>query len=195
MTNRTTYAALAAEILVVVGTAIMIGLFTGAETGSMADWVAAMATLAAFGAAILAARYAAGAFALESGRDAQFLAAQRRSQAALVAAWPEKFIPHWEHHQDGTSTVVEGITGGVAMLRNASDVPVTNVHVDFTVILAYADGRADAETRYLGGEDLAVLTPSAEPREIQVVDRANRSHDPRCPDVGRRPGLSRPWNV
>jgi hypothetical protein len=167
VTNRTTYAALAIGILVVFGVAITIGLFTEAEAGSMADWVAAVATVAAFGAAILAARYAAGAFELESGRDAQFLAVQRRSQAALVAAWPDKFIPHWDHHPDGTSTIVEGITGGIAMLRNASDVPVTNVHVDFTVILAHADGLAGAETRYLGGEDLAVLPPSTEPREIR----------------------------
>jgi len=60
----------------------------------------------------------------------------------------------------------EGLAG-VAMLRNASDVPVTNVRVDFTVILAHADGLADAETRYLGGEDLAVLPPSTEPREVR----------------------------
>jgi hypothetical protein len=53
------------------------------------------------------------------------------------------------------------------MLRNASDVPVANVHVDFTVILAKADGLADADSRYLGGVDLAVLPPSAEPREIR----------------------------
>lgn len=167
MTNRTTYAALATGMIVGVGMVIVIGVATETEAGSMADWVAAMATVAAFGAAVLAARYAAGAFALETGRDAQFLATHRRSQAALVAAWPERFLPHWDHHPDGTSTVVEGISGGVAMLRNASDVPVTNVHVDFTVILTYADGIAETQTKYLGGEDMAILPPSAEPREIR----------------------------
>jgi hypothetical protein len=71
--NRATYALLTAGLLAVVGIAVTVGLLTGAETGSMADWVAAVATVAAFGAATLAARFAASAFALESDRDSQSL--------------------------------------------------------------------------------------------------------------------------
>lgn len=182
--KRTVYATPVTGMLAAVGVAIVIGLLSGAETGSMADWVAATATVAAFGAAVIAARYAAGAFHLESNREAHFLSAQRRSQAALVAVWSDRFLPNWEHNHDGTSTVVEGITGGVAMLRNASDVPVTNVHVDFTVILAYADGLADADTRYLGGEDLAVLPPSTEPREIRWSIASNAVMIPGVPTLG-----------
>lgn len=169
MMKRTAYWTLAIGMLAVIGSAVVIGLLSGAETGSMADWVAATATVAAFGAAVIAARYAAGAFSLESNREGQLLSAQRRSQAALVAVWPESFVPNWEHNHDGTFTVIEGVTGGVAMLRNASDVPVTSVHVDFTAILAYADGLSGAKTKYLGGEDLAVLPPSAEPKAIRWV--------------------------
>jgi len=182
--KRTAYAMPLIGMLGAVGIAVAIGRVSGAATGSMADWVAATATVAAFGAAIIAARYAAGAFHLESSREAQLLSAQRRSQAALVAVWPDRFIPNWEHNHDGTSTVVEGITGGVAMLRNASDVPVTNGHVDFTVILAYADGLADADIRYLVGEDLAVLPPSADPREIRWSVASHAVMIPGVPTLG-----------
>lgn len=69
MTSNTLYATLGGGISVVVAIAVTIGLIFGAEIGSMADWLAAIATLAAFGAAIVAARYAAGAFGLESQRE------------------------------------------------------------------------------------------------------------------------------
>lgn len=41
------------------------------------------------------------------------------------------------------------------------------MHVDFTVVLAYADGLAEADMRYLGGVDIAVLPPGTAPREIR----------------------------
>ena len=157
---------LAGGILGVVAIAVVVGLISGADTGSMADWVAAIATVAAFGAAILAARYAAGAFRLESDREGQLLRAQQTAQAALVAVWPDRFVTSWLPEHDGVDTA-DGIAGAVAMLRNASDVPVTNVHVDFRVLLADAEGLAEANSTYLGGEDLAVLPPSTEPREIK----------------------------
>lgn len=168
----------------VVAIAVVIGLIFGAETGSMADWVAATATVAAFSAAIIAARYAAGAFDLERDREEQFLRAQRTAQAALVAAWPDRFIPHWQQEHDGSTRAYEGISGAVAMLRNASDVPVTNVHVDFTADLAYADGIAEAETVYLGGEDLAILPPGTEPMEIRWSVAPNAVMIPGVPTLG-----------
>lgn len=183
--NWTTYATVAATILAVVAIAVVIGLISDAETGSMADWVAATATVAALGAAVIAARYAAGAYHLESAREGQLLRAQRSAQAALIAAWPDRFLPHWEHNHDGTSTTIEGITGAVAMLRNASDVPVTNVHVDFTVVLAYAeDELAQANLRYLGGADVAVVPPGPEPLEIRWATEASAVMIPGVPTLG-----------
>ncbi|HEY4267282.1 MAG TPA: hypothetical protein VGM94_03725, partial [Galbitalea sp.] len=167
MTNKTRYATLAGMVLCVFAVAITIGLFLGADAGSIPDWVAAIATVAAFGAAIVAARYAAGAFNLERDREGELLRAKRTAQASLVAAWPDRFIPNWQQQQSGPDIAYEGISGAVAMLRNASDVPVTNVHVDFTVVLNFADGTKAAELSYLGGEDLAVLPPGSEPREIK----------------------------
>ena len=102
----------------------------------------------------------------------------------MVAAWPDRFVPNWQPEHDGSVTAYEGISGAVAMLRNASDVPVTNVHVEFTVILAYADGLAEAETLYLGGADLAVLPPGTDPKEIQWSAPSDVVMIPGVPTLG-----------
>ncbi|MFC7500833.1 hypothetical protein [Nocardioides sp. GCM10030258] len=169
MTKRTVFGVVAGGLLVVVGIAVGIGLVLDADAGSMADWVAASATVAAFGAAMLAADYAARALGIEQVRDGELLRERRRAQAALVAAWPDKFVPNWQQQQSGPPIAEEGISGAIAMLRNASEVPVTNVHVDFSVVLAPTGGATEEKPRYLGGEDLAVLPPSAEPRPIRWI--------------------------
>jgi hypothetical protein len=165
--DRTALAATLGGTAGVMTVVIGSGLIVGAEAGSMADWVAAVATVAAFCAAVIAARYAAGAFSLESAREAQILQAQRTAQAALVAAWPDRFLPNWEQQHNSPDLRVPGIRGAVAMLRNASDVPVTGIHVDFSVVHAFADAIAVADIRYLGGLDLAVLPPGPDPKELR----------------------------
>lgn len=184
MTNRTALAATTAGALGVVGLAVVIGLLLGAETGSMADWIAAIATVAAFGAAGLAAWHAARAFNLERERDVQSVRSQRTAQAALVAAWPDRFLGNWEQQHDGTSLSIPGIRGAVAMLRNASDIPVTEVHVDFTAVLSFADATASATMKYLGGTDLAVLPPASAPIEIRWVVNEEAVMIPGVPTVG-----------
>lgn len=167
MKDRTAFIATLGGTAAVMAVVIGSGLIVGADAGSMADWVAALATVAAFCAAVVAARYAAGAFRLERGREAQLLRAQRSAQAALVAAWPDRFLPNWEQQHSGPDLRVEGIRGAVAMLRNASDVPVTGIHVDFSVVHAFADAIAAADIRHLGGSDLAVLPPGQGPQELR----------------------------
>jgi hypothetical protein len=169
VSDRTALVATLGGTAGVMAVVICSGLIFGAEAGSMADWVAAVATVAAFCAAVLAARYAAGAFSLERGREAQILQGRRTAQAALVAAWPDRFVPNWEQQHSGPDLRVPGIRGAVAMLRNASDVPVTGIHVDFDVVNAYADAIAPADIRHLGGVDLAVLPPGQELKELRWV--------------------------
>lgn len=88
MKNRSFYLTVVGGVLVIVATAVAVGLFTDADNGSMADWMTAIATVAALVAAVVAARYAAGAFDLERGRDEQLFLERRTAQAALVAARP-----------------------------------------------------------------------------------------------------------
>lgn len=66
---------------------VTIGIVTNADSGSVADWLAAISTLAAFVAAVIAARYAAQAVERERLRDERRDDSERRSEAASVAAW------------------------------------------------------------------------------------------------------------
>lgn len=154
------------------------------DNGSIADWVAAIATVAAFGAAVIAARYAAGAFNLERAREELRIRAEQTAQAAQVAVWPHEFLPNWQQEPDGSSFVREGIAGAVAMVRNASDIPVTNIHIDFRVVHAHADGIAEADIRYLGGVDLAVLPPGQEPSEVRWLAESGAVMIPGVPTLG-----------
>lgn len=93
---------------------------------SLADWVAAVATLAAFLAAVIAAVFAAGAFRLESEREQRWTEAQTTAQASLVAAWygTKKVTVSGD---DPLSRVMRNVRmspdHGV-WVRNASEVPV-----------------------------------------------------------------------
>lgn len=100
-------------------------------------WLEAVATVAAFSAAIVAAFYAARAFVLEFQREARFEESLRKSQAALVAAW---FGVHeFDNDPVGGTTPLAGALlaafgksyelDGV-YLRNASDLPVGGVSVE-----------------------------------------------------------------
>ena len=184
MKNRDFYVMLVGGVLAIVAIAVVVGLFTDADDGSTADWMAAIATVAALVAAVVAARYAAGAFDLERSRDEQVFLERKTAQAALVAAWPERFIPNQDQEHDGSMTVVEGIVGAIAMLRNASNVPVTDVHLDFTVVLERADGHSDAQFRHLGGVDIAVLPPTSETVEARWVSTSGAVMIPGVPTSG-----------
>ena len=129
--------ALAVALVCAVGVAGVLGLaalgwrWADDPRGNYASWLAAIATVAAFLAAIIAAFYAAGAFRLESERENRWLEEQRRAQASLVAAWIGSaelpivggggFSPYAEAAMRASNTA-EGV-----YLRNASDVPVTQL--------------------------------------------------------------------
>lgn len=108
--------------LIVFAVAVTIGWLSGAETGSMADWVAAIATFAGFVAAVVAGRYAYKALLVEQARDRRRDQDDRerqdrelRAQAELVAVWFEgpranAVHPGWRHprqavpHPEGLRT-------------------------------------------------------------------------------------------
>lgn len=118
-------------------------------------WLTAVATLAAFIAAVLAVRFAGGAFTLESKREERWKDGQRSAQAALIAAW-------WGETVTGTRTQASRqipIRTDCLLARNASDVPVTNV-----VLELYFHGHL------LGEHPVAILPPSTEAQAIKLSD-------------------------
>lgn len=177
----------ASLVLAALAGSLVVGLLAnlaGAPSGSIPDWIEAIATVAAFIAAVFAARYAAGAFALERHRESQRLDAERRAQASLVAAWPARFIQYMEEQQSGPPKGLDTIAGAEALLRNASDLPVTNVHVDFWVVHAYADEHGPADIRHLGGQTVAVLPPATEPHRVLWSTEGRQHFVEGVPTVG-----------
>jgi hypothetical protein len=162
----------------------IIANLAGAPSGSIPDWIEAIATVAAFAAAVFAARYAAGAFVLERERESQRLDAERRAQASLVAAWPARFIQYMDEQQADLPKGLDTIAGAEVLLRNASDLPVTNVHVDFWAVHAYADEHGPADIRRLGGQTLAVLPPATEPHRVLWSTEGRQHFLPGVPTVG-----------
>ncbi|WP_243061172.1 hypothetical protein [Nocardioides sp. SR21] len=153
---------------------ILVGVVLVASLGSMLssssdfpEWLESTATAAALMAALYAARYASRAFDLERDRDERWMQQQRSEQASKIAAWPggltvgikasgiKESADVWEE-PDPTK-----VLGFDLYVRNASDVPVTRVWVDATLVV---DIRADRPVRIDFPTQLIarVLEPSAE---------------------------------
>lgn len=155
--------------LIVFAAAVTIGLVTGAETGSVADWVAGISTFAAFGAAVIAARYAAGAFHLERQREERWVETQQAAQASLVAAWPDNKMVDFVTDGPGRIKKVLGKrTQHGVYVRNASDLPVTDAKVIYTVTQVRPDqpsASVDTPQTHLIGR----VPPADEPRFYPIV--------------------------
>ncbi|MBP8674900.1 MAG: hypothetical protein KBH34_01200, partial [Acetomicrobium sp.] len=67
--------------VLILGPAVCLAVVFDMESGSAADWVAALATVAAFIAAVAAARYAKGTLDREEGRDERWIREQETEQA------------------------------------------------------------------------------------------------------------------
>lgn len=135
------------------------------------SWLEAWATVLGVCAAIIAGFYAARAFALESQREHRWEEQQRASQAALIGAWPGALVLNLKHSAEGDPYSLqvedpEDIRGAQASLRNASPLPVTQVEVDFYLVLL--DGNAvGRDRRLLGSTRLSSLPPS--PDHLPVI--------------------------
>jgi hypothetical protein len=157
---------LASGVLLVFAIAIGLGRLAGAGAGSYADWLAATATVAAFSAALVAARFAAEA--VRAARDALHIEQRRdqhrdeqalRAQAELVAAWVEDLdgqmvrpgdVPYHVTEQEGQSITV----------RNASELPVTRVGLAFTLHVAtHTQEGLQITNTEIGLQELPIVPP------------------------------------
>jgi hypothetical protein len=125
-----------ASLLVVLG-GVVIGYLVAAPAGSVAEWVAALATVAAFAGASVAVWYASQALRVELARDARRFEAERRAQAALVhiamdveteGHVTERFAGG-QHSTTYHRPVIP--VGATLHLTNASQLPVYDVQVHF----------------------------------------------------------------
>lgn len=113
-------------------------------------WMEAGATLAAVGAAIVAGFYAARAFRLEFQRERRWEETQRSAQASLVAAWPGGSGMSTENHQAYYNSLS-------ATIRNASELPVTDVQLNFYMI---TDSRQEDDGALIAGYKTDYIPPS-----------------------------------
>lgn len=173
------------------GVAIAGWRWSGGARDGLAGWLEAVATVAAFAAAVTAAWYAAGAFRLESGREARWLEGKQAAQAELVAAWFDM------HVEDGSGPAHSNPLLDFAsqpypavFIRNASDLPVTEVTVSYAAITWPA---GDWQRTELGADRIGLVPPSATPQhrvlgaavygEWSRLVRAAESADEADPDL------------
>lgn len=90
--------------------------------GDVPGWVGAVSSLAALAAASVAAVVAHRVFRLEQSRDEDQVATQQSAQASKIAAWPSVVLSDPVDHLSAT------VWG--AALRNGSDLPIYQVHVN-----------------------------------------------------------------
>jgi hypothetical protein len=164
--------------LLILGPAIGIGVALDSDAGSIADWVAGVATTLAFVAAVFAARSAQRMLRVEQDRDA-------RAQAGRVATWHEEPWG-WEpnmvkvaHHADGTATWEDDGTYGVASLGvrvlNASDMPIFEVAI--VGKLDFVDPETGAIRSSPFEHDVGRLAPNSDRGDLYSV-RLERRIDP-----------------
>jgi hypothetical protein len=128
-------------------------------------WIEAGATVAAVGAAIIAGFYAARAYGLEHQREQRWEDAERSAQASKVVAWPL-----------GPSTVIQDsyvfISGLGAVVRNSSDLPVSDVTLTFYMVLD--DGSAHDGVKICDWT-MAFLPPeTTQPVNVSLDQEARR---------------------
>jgi hypothetical protein len=166
--RRSPFWAKVTEVAAVVVAAAMIGGILS-DGDSFAAWLEAVSTLAAVLAAMYAGFYAANAWKLEVQREDQWVAQQRSEQASRIAAWPGEPRRHFTGQQDELTgeSMSDGFEGLSVWLRNASDVPVTRVSIDATLVVRAAG--TDPVRREVGTQEVALLEPSTEPIEKFVA--------------------------
>ena len=148
--------------------------WSGAERTELAQWLMAATSAVTLVAAIVAAFYAAGAFRLESAREERWNDAQRRAQAALVAAWPAGDVGMARvgelNEETGKYPIAEWVTSASITLRNASEVPVTRVRAQ---VLIEVTGDGVSDEYELGRHELAVLPPGEGGLTVLVTTTRN----------------------
>lgn len=145
--------------------AFLLNLFDQ-EWSTFPAWWEATSTAAALAAATVAVLYSSITLDRERERE-------REWQAARVAAWPGEI--KWGTKKVGGLDEPDWsqIHGLHAVVRNASDLPVTEVLVSFRLALVSVGQRGAAtvdSSATLGTERLAVLPPSNDPIVVHLSD-------------------------
>lgn len=151
-------------LLIVSGVLIVGGLsLAGAawSESSLTEWIEAVATCAAFIAAVVAARYAAAVFAIEDERDERRLKAEERAQAEQVAAWIDNRSERF------TSDRLEAKC--VLYVRNASTLPVYECEFEVIGILTGGSGRKELANDWLDRVAPTTIAPLGEPHVFHNV--------------------------
>jgi hypothetical protein len=152
----------------VLAASLALWAVTGTRLVEFPPWLESVSAFATFIAAVTAGIFAVAAFKIEFDRDVRWHVAQRRSQAALVAAWvyEAERDEEFETDDDGFEFATDiGLTAVRVKVRNASELPVTNVAIRVRLTAATDDG--NGMDREIGTAGIAVLEPS--PEAIQVV--------------------------
>lgn len=181
---------------VVVGIAVLGWRWADTDATELAQWLMAATSVVTLVAAVAAAVYAAGAFRLEGDREDRWNDAQRRAQAGLVAAWADEGVQSIVlkgQSNELTGEVQGQVTGRqvLAQLRNASEIPVTDVHLTpgIDIVGQDEDGRDHVLDRVHGRtKKIAVLPPASQPKphKLVVTQPSAKGHELRrlYPSIG-----------
>src|SRR5687768_14188234 len=82
--------------------------WSGGERHELASWIEALATTAAFTAAVVAAVIVGRTYRIERLREDRFDDTQRRQQASLIAAWPDGINIETGYRPDGAGGRIFG---------------------------------------------------------------------------------------
>lgn len=160
--------ALGASVLILVtGLTAWGWRWAGTSRTELAQWAMAASSVWTLIAAVAAAVYAAGAFKLESDREDRWNDTQTRAQASVVAAWPEVIVWTTERDDDGYLVDVPIPQAVRVMLRNASDVPVSDVAITAVARLTDLQGR-HLQSYDFGRATRELLPPTATPLHTTV---------------------------
>ena len=163
--------------ITIVALPILVAVLTSMKAGSAADWVAAIATLAALFAAVVAARLALRTYALERERDAERQRERRAAQADQVAVWAiegvnwrggfvtESFGP--EGHTRSQEAVPVVPSSLPVVIRNDSHLPVHDLRVE-----VYFREKGGGASVYSCATTAVPVVPPRTSREVEVVSPA-----------------------
>lgn len=112
-------------------TAVAMAIRVGASSGSVPDWIAAIATLGGLAAATLAALFAARSLKIEQDRDDIARENLRREQAEKIGVWRKIELAF-----ETRGTEYWGTIGAARLfVKNGSDLPVFDIEIDAEVWL------------------------------------------------------------
>lgn len=174
----------ASAVLLATSAALLTAAATGGTWETAANWLEAIATVAALGAAVAAALLVARTVQIELAREGERLEADRKAQAILVAAWPgTKLSRDWSPLREATSAAprYRTIVAVSVHYQNASAVPIYDVTLDVAIRVRAPGGEWATGS---GVADLGIVPPQT--KEAVWVQLTEPLRDPQ-PEGERNP--------